>query len=90
MESFIVDLLLVLKPGCKLTDSVDDLSQKYQVKVIELNPFAEFAGTGLFSLSDDIDLLQGTNPDHQFTFRMVEQLPKFVAQQLEPSWRQFL
>ena len=59
LESFVVDLVVL-----------DDGS----VKVIEINPFAEYAGSGLFAWESSADLavLTGAAP---FEYRVVERLP---------------
>eukprot|EP01100_Stratorugosa_tubuloviscum_P012381 TRINITY_DN5858_c3_g1_i1.p1 TRINITY_DN5858_c3_g1~~TRINITY_DN5858_c3_g1_i1.p1 ORF type:complete len:396 (+),score=173.83 TRINITY_DN5858_c3_g1_i1:50-1189(+) len=55
--------------------------------VVELNPFAEFAGSGLFSWITEMDLLMGKR---QFEFRVLEKAPTIHSQTLPQSWSNFL
>jgi hypothetical protein len=72
LANFVVDLVM-------LNDG--------RVMVIELNPFAEFAGSGLFSWEkqSDLDVLLGRSP---FEYRVVERLPKptIVEASLTPEY----
>jgi len=52
-----------------------------------LNPFAEFAGGGLFNWVDDMDLLLGKKP---FEFRIAEQISEFALQNISTSWKPFV
>lgn len=62
-----------------------------RVMIIELNPFAEFAGSGLFSWEkrSDLDVLMGRKP---FEYRVVEQLPDpaLVRSSLTPQYWEIL
>jgi hypothetical protein len=60
LESFVVDLVLL---------------ENDQVRVIEVNPFAEYAGSGLFAWEKraDLEVLLGRRP---FEYRMVTCCPK--------------
>ncbi len=49
--------------------------QDLKLYVVELNPFAEFAGGGLFSWETDRALLCGTDATAPFSFRIVPQVP---------------
>jgi hypothetical protein len=57
--------------------------------IVELNPLAEFAGSGLFDWVRDKPVLLGVKP---FEFRVQESVPnfKFLRHQLTPSWRRFV
>ncbi|UJR10651.1 hypothetical protein I4U23_014846 [Adineta vaga] len=57
-ENCVLDLILV-----------ENSSNKYQVYICEVNPLAEFAGTGLFSWLNDRSILLGYEP---FQFRINE------------------
>ena len=76
LASFVVDLVM-------LNDG--------RVMIIELNPFAEFAGSGLFSWEkqSDLDVLMGRKP---FEYRVVEQLPSpgLVRASLTPEYWELL
>jgi len=68
-------------------DSSGDRYSNVQVFVIEVNPLAEFAGTGLFTWEKDKATLLGKKP---FEFRILEKTPPFAAQQIPADWQQFL
>eukprot|EP00854_Cymbomonas_tetramitiformis_P004737 gene4737-5793_t len=76
MDSFVVDLV-ILDDG--------------RVRIIEINPFAEYAGSGLFSWEkpDDLAVLKGRAP---FEYRLVERLPcpEKVLGDMTPEYRSFL
>jgi len=57
MKSYVLDLALAYPRG-----EGDD----YKVWVVEVNPLAEFAGTGLFSWLEDWQIILGEKP---FEFR---------------------
>merc|ERR1712228_490250 len=55
--------------------------------VVEVNPFAEFAGTCLFSWSKDRELLTA---ESGFDFRVVEGTPKFPRANVNPEFLKIL
>jgi hypothetical protein len=55
--------------------------------VIELNPFAEFAGGGLFNWVDDMDVLLGRKP---FEFRIGKEISAFALQTISTDWKPFV
>lgn len=65
-------------------------SDSFDIRVIEVNPFAEFTGTCLFSLEDDSDLFFGGRKGEELEFRIVQEPPPFARQTLENRWAQFL
>ena len=78
--NYVVDFLLV---GASVERPYDDL----QVRVVELNPFAEFAGGGLFSWTADRAVLCGRAP---FESRIVR-APKPACQQyVSADWAKFM
>jgi hypothetical protein len=79
LTNFVLDIVL-----CEPTDPSDG---QWKVKIVELNPFAEFAGTGLFSWLTDKPVLLGRQP---FEFRIQETCPKFAVANIAESWRPFL
>ena len=92
MGSFVIDVLLVLKPGKTFEDDVTErIEDKYDVKIIELNPLGEMCGACCFSFEDDRDQIYGTGSKQgTFEFRMVEELPPFIREKIETSWGQYL
>jgi len=58
-----------------------------KVYVVEINPFAEFAGEGLFSWTDEVDILKGRAP---FEFRVVTSPPPGAINSIDSLWRSFL
>ena len=71
--------------GVGLGDCLDRL----KCIVVEINPFAEFTGFGLFQWEDDGDraILQGAAP---FQFRVCESVPHVSPRDIAPEWRAFL
>ncbi len=86
MDRYILDVLLTLKRGVNITDKIP-VKDKYDVKIIEINPFAEFAGTIMFTWENDRAQLMGKLP---FQFRMVEELPFAPERVIEKCWQPFL
>lgn len=91
LESFVVDFVLATKTesadGYEIANKRLELSiDEYQVWVVELNPFAEFAGAGLFDWLVDKPVLLGRKP---FEFRFHKQLPDSlkVLANVTPSWK---
>jgi hypothetical protein len=60
--------------------------QDYKVWVIELNPMAEFAGTGLFNWLVDKPVLLGKQP-FEFRYHTALPDPKLVIANMTPSWK---
>jgi len=60
----------------------------FDIYVVELNPFAEFAGGGLFSWINDLDILLGKLP---FEFRIVTKpVDDFTLKTMYNEWATFL
>eukprot|EP00698_Gefionella_okellyi_P025658 TRINITY_DN9462_c0_g1_i1.p1 TRINITY_DN9462_c0_g1~~TRINITY_DN9462_c0_g1_i1.p1 ORF type:complete len:367 (-),score=90.43 TRINITY_DN9462_c0_g1_i1:232-1332(-) len=70
---------------CDLILFPDETFSRFDVKVVELNPFAEFAGSGLFAWEKPADLavLLGNAP---FEFRVVQSVPRVSARDMDPAW----
>ncbi len=64
-----------------------DRLKNLKVFVVEINPMAEFAGSGLFSWEKDKDVLLGFKP---FEFRYVTQVDPFAIEQISPEWKSVL
>eukprot|EP01112_Ceratiomyxa_fruticulosa_P001529 TRINITY_DN1171_c0_g2_i1.p2 TRINITY_DN1171_c0_g2~~TRINITY_DN1171_c0_g2_i1.p2 ORF type:complete len:345 (+),score=71.78 TRINITY_DN1171_c0_g2_i1:218-1252(+) len=78
LKNFVVDFLLIQEgPGY----------DKLRTYVVEINPFAEFAGSGLFSWIDDMDTLIGKKP---FEFRIATKPIEFAEHVLPAGWTVFL
>jgi len=59
-------------------------------KIIEINPLAEFASSGLFSFEKDKKILLGMS---DFEFRLVEKIPedqKLKVRMMAPAWKVFV
>jgi len=83
LKNFVIDIMLVSQ-----TPEEGPFSN-LQVYIVEINPFAEFAGEGLFSWTDpkQVDILKGRAP---FEFRVVEQPPKDAIKLIDKEWREFV
>ena len=68
LDNLVLDLIL-----CK------DNENNWILKVVEINPLAEFAGTGLFTWEEDRDILIGNEP---FEFRIQETIPEHAIKNL--------
>ena len=75
LQNLVLDLILCKEGG------------KWTVKVVEINPLAEFAGTGLFSWEEDRKTLLGEDP---FEFRIQNEPPENALQNLPPTWADFI
>lgn len=67
-------------------ETQSDKYENLKVFIIEINPFAEFAGSGLFdwtNLKDKATLL-GLLP---FEFRIQEAAPPFAMKNLPEQWK---
>lgn len=65
-ENCVLDLILI-----------ENQTNNYQVYICEINPLAEFAGTGLFSWLDDREILLGRQ---EFQFRIRENENKEISE----------
>jgi len=81
LNNFVLDLILVSQ-----TPQQGPYSN-LKVYVVEVNPFAEFAGEGLFSWTDEVDILKGRAP---FEFRIVESPVKGAIKNIDSEWRSFI
>ncbi|KAJ5072034.1 cell division cycle protein [Anaeramoeba ignava] len=89
-ESYVLDLLMTYKNLNDVTNPFiydDKLLDQLDFCVVELNPLAEFAGTGLFTWMNDWDILTGEKP---FEFRIVNELPKNPIQEIDQTWAEHL
>jgi len=76
-ENCVLDLILI--------ENDDD--QYFQVCICEINPLAEFAGTGLFSWLDDRKILLGIEP---FQFRIRENYPNESVFNTNEQWQSLI
>ena len=74
----------VLPDNCVL-DFV--ITQRNQIKIVELNPWSIHASSALFSWETDIDTLEGRNP---FEFRILRKPVANVFERLSPQLRMLL
>jgi len=81
LPNFVLDLMLVSQ-----TPQQGPYSNM-KVYVVEINPFAEFAGEGLFSWTTEADILKGRAP---FEFRVVTAPPPGAIKLIDAEWRSFL
>ena len=87
MKSFVESIVPDLPPS--LQSSVFDLvclvdeHSSWTVKVVELNPLAEFASSGLFTWETDWKIIQGQVP---FEFRFHAIPPSFNSSHLPSDW----
>ncbi|ETO29123.1 hypothetical protein RFI_08001, partial [Reticulomyxa filosa] len=90
MENMVLDIVLV-DPDYNVKDEWPPLTlerlEKLQVKIIEVNPLAEFAGGGLFEWNKDKDVLLGEKP---FEFRMQTSLSAYTGADLMDEWKPFV
>ncbi|KAL0476685.1 translation initiation regulator CDC123 [Acrasis kona] len=86
MKRYVADVILVqendLSDTCQL-----DFDRPFDVKIIEINPLAEFAGSCMFTWENDRDQLTGKLP---LEFRIVESLPHAAEEMVGPEWRPLL
>mgnify|MGYP001094283712 CR=1 FL=1 len=77
--SYIIDVILI--PN-------DSQLHGFEVKLVELNPFGEYAGSCMFEWfkEKDFKILTGEAP---FEFRVVEKVPKFAIKTMAEEWQQF-
>uniref|UniRef100_A0A6B2LBB7 Cell division cycle protein 123 n=1 Tax=Arcella intermedia TaxID=1963864 RepID=A0A6B2LBB7_9EUKA len=82
LNNFVIDIILI-------SDSTDQPYSNLKVYIVEINPFAEFAGEGLFSWTDphEVAILKGRSP---FEFRVVEKPPKDAIKLIDKEWRTFV
>jgi len=81
LNNFVIDIMLVSQ-----TPEQGSYSN-LKVYIVEINPFAEFAGEGLFSWTYESHILKGKAP---FEFRVVEKPPKDAIKQIDAEWRSFV
>jgi hypothetical protein len=87
LRSAVVDLLLVRNRPFSREEHGPARFAGVSVRVVELNPLAEFASTGLFSWERDRATLLGDAP---FEFRAFHAVPENPYESLGPSVRAFL
>jgi len=97
MKDFVENQLVHLVPLANFVIDIMLVSQtpeqgpytNLKVYIVEINPFAEFAGEGLFSWADpkEVAILKGRQP---FEFRVVEKPPRDAIKQIDKEWRDFL
>jgi len=80
IQNFVLDIVL--------TQSLKD-SKQLDVKIVELNPLAEFTGTILFSWEKDRSILTNPNPQ-TVDFRMLQEVARFGEQNAGPEWQESL
>jgi len=101
LKNYIVDFVLAPDSDSS-SSSTTELEQdpnlrnleKLKVFIVELNPFAEFAGAGLFDWVTDKALLMGLvkEKESKVEFKYRESLPnlKWVLGSMTPNWRLFI
>lgn len=95
IQTIIIDAFNEMKSQIPLEHYVCDFvlcgdnPEEYTFHIIEINPFAEFAGTGLFNWTKDKQKLMGNG---EFEFRMVETEPKAkqILGEINPIFLSFL
>jgi len=81
LDSFVIDYMLV-------SETPDQgVYSNLKVYVVEINPFAEFAGEGLFSWVTEKGILKGKEP---FEFRVVESEPEGAINTIDKEWSDFI
>jgi len=58
-----------------------------RVWIVEINPLAEFAGGGLFTWTEDMEVLTGEKP---FEFRIAERPPPNAIENVAGEWKNFI
>lgn len=86
LKNYVLDFLLCVDKEENYGMS-ENRYDNLKLWIVELNPLAEFAGTGLFSWTKDKATLLGYSP---FEFRVLEQVPAFALQNLPPQWKQLI
>ncbi|KAH3758857.1 cell division cycle protein 123-like [Pelomyxa schiedti] len=86
IPSYVIDFVLCVPREGEYPGRTDRF-QNLQIWVVEINPLAEFAGTGMFTWENDRDLLLGRKP---FEFRMQTDLTPGVFADLAPEVKLFL
>jgi len=81
LSSFVIDYMLVSE-----TPHLGPFTN-LKVYIVEVNPFAEFAGAGLFSWTEDDDILYGDAP---FEFRVANKPKKDAIQLISPEWASYM
>ena len=77
MSNYVIDLLVApSRTGPELV-----------TYVVEVNPFAEFAGSGLFTWEEDKALLLGKK---DFEFRINTTVPPLAKNQIAADWQPFI
>jgi len=74
-EHYVIDFVLT-----------GETSDEYKMYIIEINPFGEFAGSGLFSWTEDKQVLTGRA---EFEFRIIEK-ESTTLDDLGGEWQNFL
>ena len=98
ISNYAIDIILI-KENPQLTDSSSHhfnsesstTNEILSVKIVELNPLAEFTGTVLFSWEKDRNLLMAQHPEEvndQCDFRMLSEIEKFAEINSGPEWQQ--
>jgi len=80
LKNYVVDFILISKTP------EQGMYSNLAVWVVEINPFGEFAGAGLFTWTKDMATLKGRNP---FEFRYVETPVPKAIQNVGTEWREF-
>jgi len=76
LQNYVVDFILIKQ------------ANSFDVYIVELNPFAEFAGGGLFSWTTDLDVLVGKKP---FEFRIVTKpVDDFTIKTMYNDWANYI
>ena len=82
-------LILSLPPtldNCVIDFVCIDEQAGWTARIVEINPMAEFAGSGLFSFEKDWRVLQGHDP-FEFRFRKDASHVKLALRQMSDDWK---
>ncbi|KAL6048674.1 Cell division cycle protein 123 [Balamuthia mandrillaris] len=82
LPNYVLDLALKYPSGEGEREEASTY-RGFKLYVVELNPLAEFAGSGLFDWTKDWDVLLGKKP---FEFRVHESEPPHARQQIAGNW----
>lgn len=86
MDNYVVDFLLCVPKEEQFTGRTNRFDNLH-IWVVELNPLAEFAGTGMFTWEYDRDILLGKKP---FEFRIQTRVLPEAIQNVSSEIRKFL
>lgn len=80
LDNYVIDFILISETP------EQGMYTNLKVWIVEINPFGEFAGAGLFQWENDMATLKGRNP---FEFRYVETPDPTAIKNVGKEWRDF-